>query len=546
MASYADRVHETTTTAGTGTYSLEGAVAGLRTFIDGVGTGATVTYTVENGADWEIGQGVVTTGSPATLTRASILKSSNSNSAVNWSAGSKNVYLVASAERLVINDKDNTLNGRTFIPDGSLTSPSIAFGTDTDVGLYRAGSNSMAVSIGTGSTVPPLQVSGQNNGSTGVEIAGSNSGNPEIRAKGAATNIDLLMSAKGTGSIQLSSSGRGDIAGFNSSSDSTTQLDFWSFNGYTETYYENKNPALNNVAYHITSGTATNSQHIFQTYNGTNYYEMLLVAPQAAITGAQNFACIYSGNPGTPVLIQPWGGDSAISMRFNAIGTGSLLFNGTTTTISSTGKVNTTASASGSAGLNIPHGTAPSSPVNGDLWTTSADMFYRINGTTLAVARTASPTFTGTTTTSNLTINGTFTSTGSGANEISGSGALTISTTGAVSVTNSIVQSTRGFSSAEYSAGTGAPGTINWNNGQNQTKTLTSSGSLTLSNPTNGATYKLRIVQGGAGNFTIAWPAIKWSGGVAPTLGTAVGSEDIVTLYYNGTSYYGQFAGGFA
>jgi hypothetical protein len=48
-----------------------------------------------------------------------------------------------------------------------------------------------------------------------------------------------------------------------------------------------------------------------------------------------------------------------------------------------TGPLVTVASASGAAGLNIPHGTAPSSPNNGDVWTTTAGLFARINGATV-------------------------------------------------------------------------------------------------------------------------------------------------------------------
>lgn len=47
-----------------------------------------------------------------------------------------------------------------------------------------------------------------------------------------------------------------------------------------------------------------------------------------------------------------------------------------------TGKVTTVASAVGNAGLNLPHGNAPSSPVNGDVWTTTSGVFWRINGAT--------------------------------------------------------------------------------------------------------------------------------------------------------------------
>jgi hypothetical protein len=48
----------------------------------------------------------------------------------------------------------------------------------------------------------------------------------------------------------------------------------------------------------------------------------------------------------------------------------------------------TVASATGSAGLNVPHGAAPTSPVNGDVWTTTAGLFVRINGTTKTVTLT--------------------------------------------------------------------------------------------------------------------------------------------------------------
>lgn len=47
-----------------------------------------------------------------------------------------------------------------------------------------------------------------------------------------------------------------------------------------------------------------------------------------------------------------------------------------------TGKITTVASASGGAGLNVPHGTAPSSPSNGDFWSTTAGFFARVNGAT--------------------------------------------------------------------------------------------------------------------------------------------------------------------
>jgi len=55
----------------------------------------------------------------------------------------------------------------------------------------------------------------------------------------------------------------------------------------------------------------------------------------------------------------------------------------TATTVTGTGLFLTPASASGGAGLRLPHGAAPSSPTDGDIWTTTAGLYVRINGGTV-------------------------------------------------------------------------------------------------------------------------------------------------------------------
>lgn len=57
-------------------------------------------------------------------------------------------------------------------------------------------------------------------------------------------------------------------------------------------------------------------------------------------------------------------------------------------TITAGGKITGTAGVTGAASLNLPHGVAPTSPVNGDEWTTTAGAFHRINGATKTVAYT--------------------------------------------------------------------------------------------------------------------------------------------------------------
>jgi len=93
----ADRVKETSTTTGTGTYDLAGAVAGFRTFVAGIGTTNLCNYVAENGTDWEVGIGTVTDATPDTLARTLVLASSNAGAAVNWGAGTKNIFCASIA-----------------------------------------------------------------------------------------------------------------------------------------------------------------------------------------------------------------------------------------------------------------------------------------------------------------------------------------------------------------------------------------------------------------------------------------------------------------
>jgi hypothetical protein len=92
----------------------------------------------------------------------------------------------------------------------------------------------------------------------------------------------------------------------------------------------------------------------------------------------------------------------------------------------------------------------------------------------------------------------------------------------------------------------GTTATVNWNDSNNQSLTLINSTTLTFTNPLSGANYLLEITQGGVGLYTITWPTIKWMNATPPTLSTAVGATDIVSLYYDGTNYYGTFALNFA
>jgi len=90
-----DRVQETSTTSGTGTLTLAGAVTGYQSFGSAIGNGNTTYYGIyANGyADWEVGIGTVTvTGGTTTLARTTVLASSNAGSLVNFSGAQLSVW----------------------------------------------------------------------------------------------------------------------------------------------------------------------------------------------------------------------------------------------------------------------------------------------------------------------------------------------------------------------------------------------------------------------------------------------------------------------
>ena len=97
----ADRVQETTTSTGTGTITLAGAVTGFQSFA-AIGNGNTTFYTIadQTGSDWEVGVGTYTS-SGTTLSRDTVLSSSNSGSLVNFGAGTKNVFVTLPSSRTV-------------------------------------------------------------------------------------------------------------------------------------------------------------------------------------------------------------------------------------------------------------------------------------------------------------------------------------------------------------------------------------------------------------------------------------------------------------
>jgi hypothetical protein len=107
----ADRVRETTTTTGTGTINLLGAVTNFETFTANLSNSDTTYYAIVDSTnnDFEVGLGTFTS-SGTTLARTTIIASSNSNSAVNFGAGTKDVFITVPASKIVVEDGDDNVS----------------------------------------------------------------------------------------------------------------------------------------------------------------------------------------------------------------------------------------------------------------------------------------------------------------------------------------------------------------------------------------------------------------------------------------------------
>jgi len=149
----ADRVKETSTTTGTGTINLAGAVEGFQTFVAGVGNGNTTFYAIQDsgGTAWEVGIGTITDASPDTLARTTVISSTNSDNAISLSSGTHTVFGTYPAGKAVYLDSSGNLSHRT-IPYVTITGDTTvttsnevvfvnASSGEVDVTLYAASSN---------------------------------------------------------------------------------------------------------------------------------------------------------------------------------------------------------------------------------------------------------------------------------------------------------------------------------------------------------------------------------------------------------------------
>jgi hypothetical protein len=146
----ADRVKETTTTTGTGTLTLLGASIGFQSFA-AVGNGNTTYYTISSngGAEFEVGIGTYTS-SGTTLSRTTVLSSSNSGSLVNLSAGTKDVFVTYPASKSTYETAGQEIYAGA---DGSIYLNAITITKDSAVPANYNGMSAGPVTVANGITV---------------------------------------------------------------------------------------------------------------------------------------------------------------------------------------------------------------------------------------------------------------------------------------------------------------------------------------------------------------------------------------------------------
>lgn len=154
----ADRVQETTTTTGTGSVTLGGAVLGYQSFAV-VGNGNTTFYTIadQGGANWEVGIGTYSTTGP-TLARTTVLASSNSGSLVSFTSGTKTVFVTYPSEKSVNLDASGNVSALGTVSSGTWNGTAIVttYGgtgltsyTAGDLPYYASGTALSKLGIGT-------------------------------------------------------------------------------------------------------------------------------------------------------------------------------------------------------------------------------------------------------------------------------------------------------------------------------------------------------------------------------------------------------------
>lgn len=226
----ADRVKETTTSTGTGPVSLLGASTGFRPF-SAVGDGNTTYYCIaeQTGNAWEVGIGTYTSAG-ATLSRDTVLSSSNSGSLVSFNGGTKDVFVTYPSERAVYTSGTSVVfaNNAT-VANNQLTNSTIsgkALGTNLDtltMAVSGVGLSGSATFNGSAPATYTVTSNATSSNTPSTVVARDASGNFSAGTITAALNGNASTSTSSTTATNIAGGAAGSLP-YNSASGTTTFL----------------------------------------------------------------------------------------------------------------------------------------------------------------------------------------------------------------------------------------------------------------------------------------------------------------------------------
>jgi hypothetical protein len=264
----ADRVQETSTSTGSGTIVLAGAVTGYQSFA-AIGNTNTTYYTIADqvGSNWEVGIGTYYAGN-VSLSRDTILASSNSNAAVTFGSGTKAVFVTYPAERAIFANASNI----TTITN--LVSSNVLITGGTISGANFSG-------LGTMSTQNANSVTITGGSLNNVIIGGTTAAN------GTFTNV-IALNHIATGNIAVSTAAGAYSYGTLSYSDT----------GILASYANTANTYVQIIAQNLSNGTNAATDFVVVNDTGTAYADFGITSSKYTGSGAlsaANTAYIYAG-----------------------------------------------------------------------------------------------------------------------------------------------------------------------------------------------------------------------------------------------------------
>jgi hypothetical protein len=544
-----DRVQETSTTTGTGTLTLAGAVTQFQTFSSAVGNGNTTYYTIYNagGTQWEVGVGTVGAG---TLTRDTVLSSSNANALVSFT-GTLYVFGDYPAGKAVYQDANGNVSANAFLntlqtiaATGGTTTLTVASPLDYSI----TGSGGQTIKLPDATTLVNGTAYTFNNNQSSGSITVNNNSNTLVASipSGGYVSVTLLSNATSAGSWDRHDQSPSNVSW------STNTLDYPG--SITSATWNGNNIALNrggtNASLTASAGSVpySTASALALSAVGTSG-QVLTSAGTSAPTWTTPTTGTVTSVTGTAPVVSSGGNTPAISMPAATGSVNGYLTSTDWTTFNNKGSGTVTSvNLTASTGISVSGG-----PITGSgsitVTNTAPDQTVVLTaGTGISTSGTY-PSFT-------ITNSAPMAYPGSGIPNSTGSAWGTSYTTSGTGTVVALAASptlnnptVTNYVESVVAIGTvTTTNTIALTNGTVQTATLTASIACTFTMPTAtaGKSFILLLKQAASvGLGTATFTGVKWGTAGAPTITATAGKMDILTFVADGTNWYGSIAQGY-